>query len=46
MDAGLDTALFWASPAFSLPVACIATVPLNRCLISHGKGHALLHTHH
>jgi Domain of unknown function (DUF4396) len=46
MDAGLGTALFWASLAFSLIVAFVATVPLNRWLIGHGKGHALLHTHH
>jgi len=46
MDAGLGTALFWASLAFSLIVAFVATVPLNRWLIGRGKGHALLHTHH
>jgi Domain of unknown function (DUF4396) len=40
MDVGLDTALFWASLAFSLSVAFIATVPLNRWLIGHSKGHA------
>jgi hypothetical protein len=46
MDAGLGTALFWASLAFSLIVAFFATVPLNRWLIGRDKGHALLHTHH
>ncbi len=46
MDAGLDTALFWASLAFSLLVAFLVTVPLNRWLISRGKGHAVLHAHH
>jgi uncharacterized protein DUF4396 len=46
LDAGLGTALFWASLAFSLIVAFVATMPLNRWLIGHGKGHALLHTHH
>jgi hypothetical protein len=40
MDARLDTALFWASLAFSLTIAFFATVPLNRWLIGHGKGHA------
>jgi uncharacterized protein DUF4396 len=45
MDAGLGTALFWASMAFSLIVAFFATVPLNRWLIGRGKGHALLHAH-
>jgi hypothetical protein len=46
MDAGLGTTLFWASLAFSLVVAFVATVPLNRWLIGRGKGHALLHSHH
>jgi len=46
MDAGLGTALFWASLAFSLIVAFFATVPLNRWLIGRGKGHALVHAHH
>jgi hypothetical protein len=46
MDAGLGTALFWAALAFSLIVAFVATVPLNRWLIGCGKGHALVHTHH
>jgi uncharacterized protein DUF4396 len=41
LDAGLGTALFWASLAFSLIVAFFATVPLNRWLIGRGKGHAL-----
>ena len=45
MAAGLGTALFWASLAFSLIVAFFATVPLNRWLIGRGKGHALLHAH-
>jgi Domain of unknown function (DUF4396) len=46
MDAGLGTALFWASLALSLIIAFFATVPLNRWLIGRGKGHALLHAHH
>jgi hypothetical protein len=46
MHASLGTALFWASVAFSLIVAFLATMPLNRWLIGRGKGHALLHTQH
>jgi uncharacterized protein DUF4396 len=43
MDAGLGAALFWAALAFSLVVAFFVTLPLNRWLISRGKGHAVLH---
>ena len=46
MDAGLDTLLFWGSLAFSLVVAALAAFPVNRWLISRGKGHALVHAHH
>jgi hypothetical protein len=46
MDAGLGAALFWAALAFSLVVAFFVTLPLNRWLISRGKGHAVLHAHH
>jgi hypothetical protein len=46
MDAGLDSALFWASLAFSLAVAAVAAFPVNRWLISRGKGHAVVHAHH
>lgn len=44
--AGLDSWLFWGSLAFSLLVAFVLTVPVNRYLISRGKGHALVHEHH
>src|SRR3954451_23858683 len=43
MDAGLDTLLFWGSLAFSLAVAFVAAVPVNRWLIARGKGHAAVH---
>jgi hypothetical protein len=46
MDAGLDAMLFWASLAFSLAVAAVAAFPVNRWLISRGKGHAVVHAHH
>jgi Domain of unknown function (DUF4396) len=46
MDAGLSSALFWASLAFSLIIAGIAAFPLNRWLISRGLGHAVVHQYH
>lgn len=46
MEAGLTTILFWASLAVSLVIAGAAAYPVNRWLISRGKGHALVHSHH
>jgi Domain of unknown function (DUF4396) len=46
MDAGLTTLLFWGSLAFSLIVAFLVTTPVNRWMISRGKGHAVVHVHH
>jgi hypothetical protein len=46
MDAGLGAALFWAALGFSLVVAFVVTLPLNRWLISRGKGHAVIHAYH
>jgi Domain of unknown function (DUF4396) len=47
MDAGLATVLFWGSLVASLAIAFVLTVPVNRWLISRGKGHAVVHhVHH
>ena len=46
MDAGLGSPLFWGSLAFALAVAFVAAFPVNRYLISRGKGHAVVHQHH
>jgi hypothetical protein len=46
VTAGPNTLLFWTSLAASLVIAFIVTVPVNRYLISRGKGHALMHEHH
>jgi hypothetical protein len=46
MDAGLDDRLFWLSLAFSLAVAFVVTVPVNRWLFARGRGHALVHELH
>ena len=45
MDAGLGSLLFWGSLAFALAVAFVAAFPVNRYLISRGKGHAVVHAH-
>ncbi|MEV4636349.1 DUF4396 domain-containing protein [Actinoplanes sp. NPDC049548] len=46
MEAGLTSGLFWASLAFALVVAFVLTVPINRWLISRGRGHAVVHQYH
>jgi Domain of unknown function (DUF4396) len=46
INAGLASALFWASLAASLVVAFIVTTPVNRWMISRGKGHAVVHAYH
>src|SRR3954463_5943229 len=46
MTAGLGSALFWGSLAGSLAVAFAVTVPVNRALMSRGKGHAVVHALH
>jgi hypothetical protein len=46
MDAHLNSWLFWGALAFALAVAFVVTLPVNRWLISRGKGHAVVHAHH
>jgi hypothetical protein len=46
MDAGLGSVLFWASLAVALAIAAVAAFPVNRWLISRGRGHAVVHAHH
>lgn len=46
MDAGLDSGLFWGSLAIALLIAAVFAFPVNRWLISRGKGHAVVHQHH
>ena len=46
MEAGLTSLLFWGSLAFALAVAFAVAFPVNRYLISRGKGHAVVHKHH
>ncbi|MEJ2885170.1 DUF4396 domain-containing protein [Actinomycetospora aeridis] len=46
MDAGLTSFLFWGSLAVSLAIAFVLTVPVNRWMISRGRGHAVVHAYH
>ena len=46
MDAGIGDVLFWGSLAVALGVAGVAAYPVNRWLISRGRGHAVIHGHH
>lgn len=46
MDAGLTSLLFWGSLAFSLVVAFVLTTPINKWMISRGRGHAVVHHYH
>jgi Domain of unknown function (DUF4396) len=48
MEAGLASALFWASLAVALVIAGFVALPVNRWLIARGKGHAVVHAsgHH
>jgi hypothetical protein len=43
MDAGLGDLLFWGALSFALFVAFLAALPVNRWLISRGKGHVAVH---
>jgi hypothetical protein len=46
MDAGIGTVLFWVALAGSLVLAFLVTTPVNRWLMSRGKGHAVVHAYH
>jgi hypothetical protein len=43
MGAGLSDLLFWGALSFALAVAFVLAVPVNRWLISKGKGHVAVH---
>jgi hypothetical protein len=43
LSAGLGDVLFWGSLSFSLVVAGLAALPVNRWLIARGRGHAAVH---
>lgn len=46
MDAHLDSFLFWGSLGAALVIAGAVAFPVNRWLISRGKGHAVVHRRH
>ena len=48
MEAGLGDVLFWGTLSFALVVAGMVAFPVNRWLITRGRGHAVLHNsgHH
>jgi len=46
MDAGLASALFWATLAGSLVIAFVVTTPVNKWMIGRGRGHAVVHSMH
>jgi Domain of unknown function (DUF4396) len=43
MEAGLGDVLFWGSLSVALVIAGLFALPVNRWLITRGKGHAVLH---
>ncbi|KAB8182151.1 DUF4396 domain-containing protein [Microbispora catharanthi] len=46
MEATLTSAVFWTSLALSLLIAFLVTTPINKWIISKGKGHAVVHAYH
>jgi hypothetical protein len=46
LAAGVADGLFWWSLLVSLAIAFAFTVPVNRVLISRGRGHAVMHDLH
>ncbi|MGP3970281.1 DUF4396 domain-containing protein [Streptomyces sp. 6N223] len=46
MEAGLANGFFWGALAFSLLVAYVVALPINRWLIGRGRGHAVVHALH
>ena len=48
MEAGVGDIFFWGALSFALVVAGVVAFPVNRWLITRGKGHAVLHNsgHH
>lgn len=46
MTAGLTSPRFWISFAIAMGIAGLIAYPVNRWLISRGRGHAVVHGHH
>jgi hypothetical protein len=43
MESGLSDVLFWGALSFALAIAFVFALPVNRWLISRGKGHVAVH---
>jgi hypothetical protein len=43
MESGVGDLLFWGALSFALVVAGVIAFPVNRWLITRGRGHAVLH---
>ena len=46
LDAELSDGLFWGTLLGGFAVAFLVTTPVNKWMISRGKGHAVVHAHH
>lgn len=46
MSAGLTNPIFWVSMPIALAIAYVAAYPVNRHLLTKGKGHALVMKYH
>jgi Domain of unknown function (DUF4396) len=48
MESGVGDVLFWGALSFALVIAGVVAFPVNRWLITRGRGHAVLHNsgHH
>ncbi len=46
MEAGVSGAVFWLGLAGALAVAFVVTLPVNRWMMSRGRGHAVVHGLH
>lgn len=46
VDAGLADWLFWAALALAFAVAFVVTTPVNKWMITRGRGHAVAHAYH
>jgi hypothetical protein len=43
MESGVGDILFWGALSFALAIAGVIALPVNRWLITRGRGHAVLH---
>lgn len=45
LHGGLENPVFWLSMPIALALAYVAAFPVNRYLLTHGRGHALIMKH-